>query len=527
LDKILHKISQIGLETSDDGLMINRKRFVIYEAILMSFGGILWGTICLVIGKMEQSITPFGYVVLSALNIYAFSRFKNFSFTQGFQTGISLLLPIIFQWHLGGFYASGGVMLWSLLSLAASLSYNNVRTSIYWLCVYVFLVVFSGWFDPYFQQLFPSNYDLQFSIGLVTMNISVVSVLIFLLVIFYVSENTRSLQQVKKTQELLLQSERMAALGQLSAGIAHEINTPFGAIKAISQESMELSRELLNSFYVICHKLEAKEVDQLSQFITEFSPKDSYLTTAEERAARKSLETELAQLSIDNPRILSEKMIRVGIFSIPEELKELLKKFPQELVDVLHRILLVQKNNTSILTAIEKASRVVVALKMYVHATSEGNKKHFDLLKSVETVLTIYSNQLKQGVDVRLNIPKNIDLYGYEDQIGQVWTNILVNACQAMQFRGSLTIDAEKNGDKVIVKIADSGEGISSELGDKIFEPFFSTKKIGEGSGLGLDIVRKIVEQHGGRIYYRSEISVGTTFYVELPLKSTEDAHNV
>jgi signal transduction histidine kinase len=151
------------------------------------------------------------------------------------------------------------------------------------------------------------------------------------------------LQQVKKTQELLLQSERMAALGQLSAGIAHEINTPFGAIKAISQESMELSRELLNSFYVICHKLEAKEVDQLSQFITAFSPKDSYLTTAEERAARKSLETELAQLSIDNPRILSEKMIRVGIFSIPEELKELLKKFPQELVDVLHRILWFKK----------------------------------------------------------------------------------------------------------------------------------------------------------------------------------------
>jgi signal transduction histidine kinase len=188
---------------------------------------------------------------------------------------------------------------------------------------------------------------------------------------------------------------------------------------------------------------------------------------------------------------------------------------------------MVQKNNTSILTAVEKASRVVVALKMYVHATSEGIKKHFDLLKSVETVLTIYSNQLKQGVDVRLNIPKNIDLYGYEDQIGQVWTNILVNACQAMQFRGSLTIDAEKNGDKVIVKIADSGEGISSELGDKIFEPFFSTKKIGEGSGLGLDIVRKIVEQHGGRIYYRSELSVGTTFYVELPLKSTEDAQNV
>lgn len=484
----------------------------------MSFGGILWGVICLLIDKSAQAITPFIYVLLSTINIYFFSKKKNFLLTQGFQTGISLLLPFIFQWHLGGFYASGGVMIWSLLSLAASLSYSNVKTSIYWLVTYVILVIFSGIFDENFYLLFPSDYDIQFSIGLITMNVAVVSVLIFLLVIFYVVENTRSLIQVKKTQNLLLQSEKLAALGQLSAGIAHEINTPFGAIKSISNESIVFSRELLNSFYTLCHQFDQKEVDRLIEFISKYNLKEGYLSTAEQRAYRKALENELAEYSVPNSRILAEKLVQIQIYSIPSELKDLLKRYPNEVIEVLYRILIIRRNNESILAAVDKASRIVTALKMYVHSSEEGKMTRFNLLNSINTVLTIYSNQLKQGVETHVTIPEDIDLYGYEDQINQVWTNIIVNACQAMQFNGKLTITSVLNGNIVCVAITDSGGGIDPALGNKIFDAFFSTKKIGEGSGLGLDIVKRIIEKHRGRIYYKSEPSNGTTFFVELPL---------
>ncbi len=518
LRNLIEKINLIGIDKADDSLSINRKRFVVYEAILMSFGGILWGVICLLIDKSAQAITPFTYVLLSTINIYFFSKKKNFSFTQGFQTGISLLLPFIFQWHLGGFYASGGVMIWSLLSLAASLSYSNVKTSIYWLVTYVILVIFSGIFDENFYLLFPSDYDIQFSIGLITMNVAVVSVLIFLLVIFYVVENTRSLEQVKKTQNLLLQSEKLAALGQLSAGIAHEINTPFGAIKAISNESIVLSRELLNSFYTLCHQFDQKEVDRLIEFISKYNSKEGYLSTAEQRAYRKALENELAVYSVPNSRILAEKLVQIQIYSIPSELEDLLKRYPNEVIEVLHRILMIRRNNESILAAVDKASRIVTALKMYLHSSEEGKMTRFNLLNSINTVLTIYSNQLKQGVETHLTIPEDIDLYGYEDQINQVWTNIIVNACQAMQFNGKLTITSVVNGNIVCVAITDSGGGIDPALGNKIFDAFFSTKKIGEGSGLGLDIVKRIIEKHRGRIYYKSEPSNGTTFFVELPL---------
>lgn len=518
LRNLIEKINLIGIDKADDSLSINRKRFVVYEAILMSFGGILWGVICLLIDKSAQAITPFTYVLLSTINIYFFSKKKNFSFTQGFQTGISLLLPFIFQWHLGGFYASGGVMIWSLLSLAASLSYSNVKTSIYWLVTYVILVIFSGIFDENFYLLFPSDYDIQFSIGLITMNVAVVSVLIFLLVIFYVVENTRSLEQVKKTQNLLLQSEKLAALGQLSAGIAHEINTPFGAIKSISNESIVLSRELLNSFYTLCHQFDQKEVDRLIEFISKYNSKEGYLSTAEQRAYRKALENELAVYSVPNSRILAEKLVQIQIYSIPSELEDLLKRYPNEVIEVLHRILMIRRNNESILAAVDKASRIVTALKMYLHSSEEGKMTRFNLLNSINTVLTIYSNQLKQGVETHLTIPEDIDLYGYEDQINQVWTNIIVNACQAMQFNGKLTIASVVNGNIVCVAITDSGGGIDPALGNKIFDAFFSTKKIGEGSGLGLDIVKRIIEKHRGRIYYKSEPTNGTTFFVELPL---------
>lgn len=518
LRNLIEKINLIGIDKADDSLSINRKRFVVYEAILMSFGGILWGVICLLTNKSAQAITPFTYVLLSTINIYFFSKKKNFSFTQGFQTGISLLLPFIFQWHLGGFYASGGVMIWSLLSLAASLSYSNVKTSIYWLVTYVILVIFSGIFDENFYLLFPSDYDIQFSIGLITMNVAVVSVLIFLLVIFYVVENTRSLEQVKKTQNLLLQSEKLAALGQLSAGIAHEINTPFGAIKSISNESIVLSRELLNSFYTLCHQFDQKEVDRLIEFISKYNSKEGYLSTAEQRAYRKALENELAEYSVPNSRILAEKLVQIQIYSIPSELEDLLKRYPNEVIEVLHRILMIRRNNESILAAVDKASRIVTALKMYLHSSEEGKMTRFNLLNSINTVLTIYSNQLKQGVETHLTIPEDIDLYGYEDQINQVWTNIIVNACQAMQFNGKLTITSVLNGNIVCVAITDSGGGIDPALGNKIFDAFFSTKKIGEGSGLGLDIVKRIIEKHRGRIYYKSEPSNGTTFFVELPL---------
>ena len=114
-------------------------------------------------------------------------------------------------------------------------------------------------------------------------------------------------------------------------------------------------------------------------------------------------------------------------------------------------------------------------------------------------------------------MPADIYLVGFAEEMGQVWTNLIVNACQAMGFNGTLSISAREENEKVVVLVSDTGCGIPPQIGDKIFAPFYSTKKIGEGSGLGLNIVKKIIDKHGGHISYTSVINEGTTFKIEIP----------
>jgi signal transduction histidine kinase len=518
---LIASINRIGILPGDEGIIANKKRFVVYEAILMSLGGVLWGSICIVLGKYEPSMIPFGYVILSAINIALFARYQWFSFTQGFQTGISLLLPFLFQWYLGGFYASGGVMLWALLSLAASLSYSNTRTSVVWLTTYVILTAFSGIFDSTFTELFPSNNGISFSVAMITMNVALVSTGVFVLVIFYVNENSSYYSKIKDTQQMLIQSEKLAALGQLSAGIAHEINTPLGAIKAIAQESHAMGRNLINNILQLCASSTREELQGFLAFIDSHSVKKEFLTTREERPLRMQLQAQLSALNLDQASLLASKLCQINIYSIDSQLEKLIgPNFPL-IVDTLHILFLEQKNNATTLTSVEKASRIVKALKMYLHTSEDNTPESYNLRESIDTVLTIYHNQIKHGIHVTLDVPENIQLSGFVEQIGQVWTNLIVNACQAMDFKGNLTIKAHQLGKNVHVTITDTGCGIAEEVGERVFEAFYSTKKIGEGSGLGLDIVKNIILRHSGKVYYESRVGIGTSFHVILPTHLT------
>ena len=125
---ILNKILKIGFLPDDDEDIIKQKQFLVAEGLLMSLGGLMWGTIVVLIDRVPQSAIPYGYFVLTCFNLWYFYKSKNFKFVRDFQTTISLLLPFAFQWVLGGFHASGGVMLWAMLAVAASLSYQSFKS---------------------------------------------------------------------------------------------------------------------------------------------------------------------------------------------------------------------------------------------------------------------------------------------------------------------------------------------------------------------------------------------------------------
>ena len=133
-------------------------------------------------------------------------------------------------------------------------------------------------------------------------------------------------------------------------------------------------------------------------------------------------------------------------------------------------------------------------------------------------MLTLYYNQLKQGIEVIKNYPEDLPkIPCYPDELNQVWTNLIHNAIQAMESKGTLTIDVKQQQENILVSIIDSGKGIPAEILPKIFQPFFTTKPAGEGSGLGLDIVKKIVDKHRGTISFQS-VPGNTTFTVQLPI---------
>ncbi|RMG07942.1 MAG: sensor histidine kinase, partial [Cyanobacteria bacterium J055] len=191
-----------------------------------------------------------------------------------------------------------------------------------------------------------------------------------------------------------------------------------------------------------------------------------------------------------------------------------------EILETAYQLTSIIKSTQTISTATDRAAKIVFALKSYSRQTPSGQKVETNVIESLETVLTIYHNQLKQGVEVIKNYPETLpNIWGYPDELNQVWTNLIHNAIQAMDNKGTLTIDITQSKNDICVSITDSGAGIPLEVQSKIFQPLFTTKPPGEGSGLGLDIVRKIIEKHQGKIDFDS-VPGKTTFTVSLPLST-------
>ncbi len=516
---LLKRIAAVGSVPGDDESTALRKQFMIYQGLGMSMGGLLWGSLLVFFSFPYPAIIPYGYIILTAINLILFDKLKNFVIARNFQTVISMFLPFMLQWALGGFVVSGGVMLWSILAMVLSISYQNIRSSVAWLVVYIALTAISFWFDAYFAQEFNMGVSANVSKIFQICNVAAVSMIILLLFVYFVTVNDNNMKIVKQTYGKLINSEKLAALGQISAGVAHEVNTPLGAIKSSAEESSIAFHEIITKLPGILDAMNKEEKDCFIEFITATVPNAESLTTIEEREKKKGLKAELDAMGLENTRFISDRLVQVGIYEVSPSLRKLatIKGF-EDIVMVTYNLLNQQKNNKTIIMAVDKASRVVKALKTYLHTTHSEEPESMNLRENIETVLTIYHNRLKQGITVikQYDEVPNVDIFA--DQMNQVWTNLIVNAVQAMDNKGTLTIGIKRDDNYVEVSFKDTGRGIPKEIQAKIFEPFFTTKVSGEGSGLGLDIIKKILDAHKGKISFDSKEGVGTTFYVKIPI---------
>ena len=346
-------------------------------------------------------------------------------------------------------------------------------------------------------------------------------------------ETNRELQEtlddLKRTQVQLIQSEKMAALGQLIAGIAHEINTPLGAIRASIGNISNALTTSLRQLPQLFQRLSSEQETEFFGFVERALKEKIHLTSREERKLRRVLQKELEAHNIADADSLADTLVDMGIYTDITPFVPLLQAEHTALIMQTAYNLVVQRTNSdNILTAIERAAKVVFALKNYAHFDSSGQMISADIREGIDCVLTLYHNQLKHGIEVSKHYDDVPAIYCYPDELNQVWTNLIHNAVQAMKNKGSLEIavfqeypGVRNNGNSsLVVQITDSGCGIPEEIEARIFEPFFTTKSTGEGSGLGLDIVKKIIDKHQGNIEVESRPGK-TTFCVFLPITKT------
>ena len=277
-------------------------------------------------------------------------------------------------------------------------------------------------------------------------------------------------EEKKQIEAQLLQSEKMASIGKLAAGVAHEINNPTGFVSSNLKTLSDYIEDIIGLF---------KEYRKLISKLKKNSDSCGPLPEISEQVKRiVALEKE-----VDLDFVLKD------IFELIDESKE----------------------------GTERIKKIVQDLKDFAHP-GQDKPKFADINQNIDSTVNVVWNELKYKADVTKDYGDLPQVQCYPQLLNQVFMNLLINAAQSIEKRGEINIKTRADNGYVKIKISDTGSGIPKENINRIFDPFFTTKDVGKGTGLGLNVAYKIIKKHHGKIDAKSVVGKGTTFTIRIPV---------
>ncbi len=333
-------------------------------------------------------------------------------------------------------------------------------------------------------------------------------------------------ERMSSTASMAVQQAKMAALGKLSAGLAHELNNPAAAARRAASTLHEMLPQLqtqtLNLSRLNLTDAQIKNLITLQKDAIVNAGDSAPLSPIERSDREDALSDWLEAHEVPNAWDIAPTFINAGV--TPDDMDELAQYVREENLPTVTAWLATALNAGALLCEIhetsERISDLVKAVKEYTYM-DQGTVQEVDIHHGLEATLRVMKHKLRDVEVVRHYDPDLPKLMGRGGELNQVWTNLIDNAVYAMSGAGELKLITRNENEFVMIEVTDSGPGIPEDVLPHLFEPFYSTKPQGEGTGLGLDMVYRIIQGHQGTIEARSEPG-NTRFIVRLPLSGVK-----
>lgn len=572
---LLVRLGAIGDRPGDDEGTRLKHRLLVYMGSLMSGGGLLWGGLCAAHGLFWPSAVPLGYTALTVVNFAFFAITKDFVKVRFVQVLLSLLLPFLFQWCLGGFGSSGAVMLWSMLSIVGSLTFSEARSSLKWLAVYTGLTILSGLLDATVKARFDIAPSASTQTLFFAVNVVVISNIVFGLTIYLLHQReTTNLALAEANRKITLLNERLedevaartqevrASLAQTRAildnladglfaasatGEVTAVNPALFALLGLPRGQAVQTGAMPEDLTRLCTRsIQQNEVvhaevplpgDRIGAAVASPIHGDEAGKPGGAVVIVRdvTLEKEVDRMKTDFTATVSHEL-RTPLTSVLGFAKVTRNKLDGVLLPLIplgdgkdkkieRAIEQVRGNLDVIVSEGERLTALindVLDISKMEAGRMEWKRDPVDVRRLVERALEATRGLFASGkVAIRHTLDEQLgELVGDHDRLMQVLINLVSNAAK-FTGQGEVHVVARAHGPYVEVSVTDTGPGIDPSEHEAIFQKF---KQGGDtltakpqGTGLGLPICRQIVTAHHGTIHVESRLGAGATFTVRLP----------